>query len=55
MDDQNRVYGDIQNDGVKLAIIKAYRNLIIMKNAGYKMVCTTYIYTVSEFGYNTNI
>ena len=55
VDDQNRVYADIQNYGVKLAIIRAYRNLIIMKNAGYKMVCTTYISTVSEFGYNTNI
>ena len=33
--------------------LRAYRNLIITENAGYKMVCTTNIYTVSELRFNT--
>ena len=39
--------------GVKLTIIRAYHNLIIRENAGYKMVCTTDLYTVSELRFHT--
>ena len=47
------MYVDIQKYGVKLAIIRSYRKLIIRENAGYKIVCTTDLYTVSEFRFNT--
>ena len=47
------MFVDIQNYGVKLAIIRVYPNVIIGENAGYKMVCTTDIYTVSELRFNT--
>ena len=39
------MYADIQKYEVKLAIISAYYSLIIRGNAGYKMVCTTGLYT----------
>ena len=47
------MYADIQNYEMKLALIRAYRNPIIRENAGYKMVCTTDLYTVSELWFNT--
>ena len=39
------MYADIQKYAVKLAIIRAYRSLIVRGIAGYKMVCTTDLYT----------
>ena len=45
----HQMYADIQNKkGVKLAMIKAYRNLFIRENAGHIMIWTTGPYTVSE-------
>ena len=52
--EQNMMYADIKKYGVKLAIIRAYPNLFIRENGGYKMVCMTDLYTVSELGFNTS-
>lgn len=46
---QKRVYADIKkNNGVKLATISMHRSPVIRENAGYIMVWTTDLYTVSE-------
>ena len=37
------MYADIKNYGVKLAIIRAYRNLIIRENAGF--ILFIYLFT----------
>ena len=50
------MYADIQNYGVNLSIIGAYRKLIIRENEGYYyMVCTTDLHSVSELRSNTKI
>ena len=38
----------ILKNGVKLVMIRAYRNPIIMENAGYKMAWITDLNTVCE-------
>ena len=42
------MYADIKTCGEKMTIITAFRNLIIWESVGYKTVCTTDLYTVSE-------